>query len=114
MARKSFSVLFFIKKGKLLKNGEAPVCMRITVNGCMVDISIKRSCPVNLWNQAKENSKGKDRMSVELNHYIEITRSRIHQIYRELETSDKVITVDLVRKLFYGVDEDNKTLLQVF
>ena len=33
MARKSFSVLFFIKKGKLLKNGEAPVCMRITVNG---------------------------------------------------------------------------------
>ena len=37
MARKSFSVLFFIKKGKLLKNGEAPVCMRITVNGCMVD-----------------------------------------------------------------------------
>ena len=114
MARKSFSVLFFIKKAKLLKNGEAPVCMRITVNGCMVDISIKRSCPVNLWNQAKENSKGKDRMSVELNHYLEITRSRIHQIYRELETSGKIITVDLVRKLFYGVDEDSKTLLQVF
>ena len=114
MARKSFSVLFFIKKGKLLKNGEAPVCMRITVNGCMVDISIKRSCPVNLWNQTKENSKGKDRMSVELNHYLEITRSRIHQIYRELETSDKVITVDLVRKLYYGVDEESKTLLQVF
>ena len=70
MARKSFSVLFFIKKGKLLKNGEAPVCMRITVNGCMADVSIKRSCPVNLWNPAKENSKGKDRMSVELNHYL--------------------------------------------
>lgn len=59
MARKSFSVLFFIKKGKLLKNREVPVCMRITVNGCMVDISIKRNCPVNLWNRAKENSKAK-------------------------------------------------------
>ena len=47
-------------------------------------------------------------MSVELNHYLEITRSHVHQIYRELETSGKVITVDLVRKLFYGVDEDNK------
>ena len=42
MARKSFSVLFFIKKAKLLKNGEAPVCMRIIVNGCMVDISIQK------------------------------------------------------------------------
>lgn len=59
MARKSFSVLFFIKKAKLLKNGEAPVCMRIIVNGCMVDISIKRSCPVNLWNQAKRIQKEK-------------------------------------------------------
>ena len=67
MARKTFNVLFFIKKARLLKNGEAPVCMRITVNGCMVDVLVKRSCPVNLWNQAKENSKGKDRMSVELN-----------------------------------------------
>lgn len=88
--------------------------MRITVNGCIVDISIKRSCPVDLWNQAKENSKGKDRMSVEPNHYLEITRSHVHQIYRELETSGKVITVDLVRKPYYDVDEDNKTLLQVF
>jgi len=47
-------------------------------------------------------------MSVEPNHYLEITRSHVHQIYRELETSGKVITVDLVRKLYYGVDEDNK------
>ena len=114
MARKTFNVLFFIKKARLLKNGEAPVCMRITVNGCMVDVLVKRSCPVNLWNQTKENSKGKDRMSVELNHYLEITRSRIHQIYRELESTGKTITVDLMRKLYYGVDEDSKTLLQVF
>ena len=31
MKRNSFNVLFFIKKAKLLKNGEASVCMRITV-----------------------------------------------------------------------------------
>ena len=41
MARKTFNVLFFIKKARLLKNGEAPVCMRITVNGCMVDVLVK-------------------------------------------------------------------------
>ena len=31
MKRSSFNVLFFLKKTKLLKNGEASVCMRITV-----------------------------------------------------------------------------------
>lgn len=62
----------------------------------------------------KREFKSKDRMSVKLNRYLKITRSHVHQIYRELESSDKVITVDLVRKLYYGVDEDSKTLLQVF
>jgi hypothetical protein len=30
MKRKTFKILFFLKKSKLLKNGEAPICMRIT------------------------------------------------------------------------------------
>lgn len=57
MARKTFNVLFFIKKARLLKNGEAPVCMRITVNGCMVDVLVKRSCPVNLSGKRKLQRK---------------------------------------------------------
>ena len=37
MKRSSFNVLFFLKKTKLLKNGEASVCMRITVDGTRVE-----------------------------------------------------------------------------
>ena len=91
MKRKTFNVLFFIKKNQLLKNSEAPIRMRITVDKRFVEISVKRSCPPNLWNQSKEVSRGKDRTATELNRYLEITRSRIHQIYRELETSCKTI-----------------------
>lgn len=43
MKRKSFRVLFFLRKGKLLKNGEAPICMRLTVDGRMYDILIKHN-----------------------------------------------------------------------
>ena len=74
----------------------------------------QKKLPCKLMESGKREFKSKDRMSVELNHYLKITRSHVHQIYRELESSDKVITVDLVRKLYYGVDEDSKTLLQVF
>lgn len=114
MKRKTFTVLFFIKKDKLLKNGEAPVRMRITVDRRIVDISVKRSCPPNLWNQSKECSRGKDSISNELNRYLEITRSRIHQIYRELETAQKNITAEIIKNRYYGVDESHKTLLEVF
>ena len=42
MQNNSFSVLFFIKKSKLLKNGEAPICMRITVNSKRAEVQVKR------------------------------------------------------------------------
>ena len=40
--RNTLSVLFIIKKSKLLKNGEAPICMRITVNKRVAEVMIKR------------------------------------------------------------------------
>ena len=43
MERNSFSVLFFLKKTKLLKNGEASVCMRITVNNIRSETNIRKS-----------------------------------------------------------------------
>ena len=71
MRRDSFNVLFFIKKTKLLKNGEASVCMRITVNGARVETNIRKSIEPVSWNQAKECARGKSRKSTELNNYIE-------------------------------------------
>lgn len=50
MQRNYFTVLFFLKKSKLLKNGEAPICMRITLNGKRAEIQIKRGIDVAKWN----------------------------------------------------------------
>ncbi len=46
MERNSFSVLFFLKKTKLLKNGEASVCMRITVNNVRSETNIRKVLPL--------------------------------------------------------------------
>lgn len=39
MQRNYFSILFFIRRTRLLKNGESPIGLRITVNG---QFSIKK------------------------------------------------------------------------
>ena len=67
MKRASFSVLFFIKKTKLLKNGEAPIRLRITVNSISVELQIRRSVALNLWSLAKECSMGRTKAAAELN-----------------------------------------------
>lgn len=112
--RSTLSVLFYIKRQKLLKNGEAPVCMRITVDKRKAEIMIKRSVPVELWNQSKECSKGKDRNSQELNHYISSVRAKVLQIHRELEVDAKMVTADAIRDRYYGRDKVQHTLLEIY
>lgn len=57
----TFAVNFFLKKSKLLKNGEAPICMRITVNGKRAEVQIKRSIELEKWNSIKDALSEKTR-----------------------------------------------------
>ena len=78
MRRISFNVLFFIKKTKLLKNGEASVCMRITVDGQRVETNIRKSVDPSSWNQAKECVRGKSGLMVKCTPRI----AQILSVYR--------------------------------
>lgn len=82
MKGNTLNVMFFILKNKLLKNGEAPVVLRVTINGQRDEIRIQRSIPVELWDNARMRSKGKNRSSKELNMYLETLRDRIYVIHR--------------------------------
>ena len=114
MERKRFSVLFFIKRSKLLKNGEAPVRVRVTYDRLYVELQLKRSVKVPLWSQEKEESTGKDRNSVELNHYIDALRVKFYQIYQDLELEGKIISARAIVNRYQGKDETFKTLYNVF
>lgn len=101
MKQDSMKILFFIRKSRLKKNGEAPVFLRITINGQQDEIRIQRSVPINLWNNLKGCSKGKDRVSLELNSYIEALKVRLYQIHKELLCRDALITPrNMLVKLF--------------
>lgn len=113
MKRDSFRVLFFLKKTKLLKNGEASVCMRITVNGTRVENNIRKSIDPALWSQAKETARGKSRRACDLNTYIEEARIKLYQIFCELEQQNRPVTAHLLQELFFGQEkpEEVHTLL---
>ena len=106
MKRSSFNVLFFLKKTKLLKNGEASVCMRITVDGTRVENNIRKSIDPSLWSQAKESARGKSRKSCDLNAYIENARIKLHQIFCELEEQNQPITARLLQEIFFWQDKE--------
>lgn len=113
MKRDSFRVLFFLKKTRLQKNGEASVCMRITVNGTRVENNIRKSIDPALWSQAKETARGKSRRACDLNTYIEEARIKLYQIFCELEQQNRPVTAHLLQELFFGQEkpEEVRTLL---
>lgn len=111
--RETMSILFFIKKTKLLKNGEAPICLRLTLNKQIAEIRIKRSILVNRWSPAKGCALGKDRVAKELNSYLEAIRLKIHQIHRELVLDMSApVTANAIMNRYCG--NDVKMLLEVF
>lgn len=112
MERKRFSVLFFIKRSKLLKNGEAPVRVRVTYDRLYVELQLKRSVKVPLWSQEKEKSTGKDRNSVELNHYIDALRVKFYQIYQDLELEGKIISARCHSEPLSGKGRDFQDIIQ--
>ncbi len=59
MERKRFSVLFFIKRSKLLKNGEAPVRVRVTYDRLYVELQLKRSVKFHFGHRKKRNRQAK-------------------------------------------------------
>lgn len=115
-SKTNFRVSFFLKKAKLLKNGEASVAMRITVDGQHVENNIRKSILSNLWDQSKERAKGTSAAAVDLNRFIEDARIRVHQIVTELQQTGAEINPLIVQQRFYGVGQVRKqerTILQV-
>ena len=111
MKHETMKILFVIKKSSLLKNGEAPIVVRVTINGVSDEVRIQRSVLPRMWNQARGCSKGRDRASVELNDYIESLKTRIHSIHKELLLEDALITPSHLLKRLFNKGEKRTLLL---
>ena len=114
MQRTYFSILFFIRRTRLLKNGEAPIGLRITMNGRRAELQLGRSVDAGRWNAQRGCAVGKDRKTLELNQYLEVVRTKIYQFYRELMEADRPITAEMLKRLYSGEGDTPKMLLEVF
>ena len=106
---KTFSVNFWLDKKKV-KNGEALVYARITVNSKRLNISLKRSVPISQWNSKTKRLNCTSKKSNEINEFLDQNYARFHQIYQDLKFKGKLITSDLVKAEFNGEGVSSKTL----
>ena len=115
MERTSFSLLFYIRRTKLNKAGEAPIFMRITVNGQRADASARRFIEPRLWNTAKGKAVENGRGCRELNFYLDAVSANILRIQRDMELEGAELSAHTVLDRYLGKERSERhTLLNVF
>ena len=115
MERTTFGLLFYIRRDKTNKRGEAPVFMRLTINGERADSSIKRFIEPHAWNSAKGKANEKSRGGKDLNLYLDAISANILRIQRDLELDKKEVSAQIILNRYLGKEQsDRHTLMEVF
>ncbi len=105
----TFSTLFLVQKSKAIYD-EAPLYVRITVNGRRVDISLKRKIPLLLWDAKKKNAKGTSNEARQINEYLKQVQTQLFQCYQDLKFKGELVTAKLIKANYLGEGKNSKTL----
>jgi site-specific recombinase XerD len=109
----TFGIQFVIRLSKLQKTDPATVFARISVNGRRCEISLKKKINPQNWDDVKGKARGTKDEIRKLNEHIERVRTLIADGYHTLVQQKKVVTVDAVKALFLGDDENEMTLIKL-
>lgn len=122
--RNTFSVTFYLRKDKIKKSSKAnkkensekkpenaPISMRITINGQRTDISTNRTWDPKNWSNGMPNNNVPGAKS--LIKYLDSLKLRVFEIQRYFFDRKEIITAEKVKKHFQGKFEKSKTLCEL-
>ena len=112
--RSTFSVIFYLKKEKLKKDGTNPIMGRITVDGTMSQFSSKVSCNPAIWEAKGGHAKGKTIAARDVNRELDKIRASVVKHYQEIKMRDGYVTAEKVKNAFLGLEYRQHTLMTLF
>jgi hypothetical protein len=108
------SVLFYLRKSKAKEKSEAPVYMRITVNGSRVDLATHQFSLSDKWDVKHGLIQGPKSETHTVNNSLDNLRSKVNRIVIQLETTGKPITAEIIRNILEGKTKNRRSLVEVF
>ncbi len=112
--KSTFSVIFYLKRQVVKKDGTVPVMGRITVDGSQTQFSCKLTVYPKLWDTKGGRVTGRSTAALEANRLLDKMRVRINRHYQEIMERDNYVTAEKVKNAFLGLEHRYHTLMQVF
>ncbi|MBW8244289.1 site-specific integrase [Muricauda oceani] len=112
--KKSFSILFYIRKSRSNSDERATIHLRITVGAKRAEMSVQRKVNPNQWNPNAGKVKGSGQLAMETNRYLEEIRHKLFEIHGKLTTKGKPFSAETIRNEFSGKGKRQKMLLVLY
>ncbi|KAA6318262.1 Tyrosine recombinase XerC [termite gut metagenome] len=112
--RSTFTVLFYINKSKIKKNGKCPVFGRITVDGKVAQFSTGEEIEPGLWFAGEGCSNGRNKASKEINRRLEQYRADIDLHYNRQIERNGYVTAESLKNAIQGIGREEAMLLKEF
>jgi len=97
---------------KYSKNGKYAIYLRFTVGQKRVELTTNQFVAANLWDAEGQFAKGKTEEAKTINQRLTFIKADLHRKHLQLEALGKPITAEILKKLFLGIDENRKSLLE--
>jgi len=107
-------ILFFIKRTKLTKSGDATIFVRITINKERTEFSLKKHVSPKIWDDKKERAKGRTPEIAELNEFIAQYQRKILSYIDFMILDNQTVTARIIQEKLIGKKENRRTILKVF
>jgi site-specific recombinase XerD len=114
MARATYSVLYFINRTKLNKDGKATISARITLNNQKTEFTTGRLVDPESWMQEAGRVDGTSKEAKEINSYLGLIKSNLMLKKRELEEQGYELTAHTLKNAYFGLDAGSMTILGIF
>ena len=112
--KSTFSIIFYLKRQVVKKDGTVPVMGRITVDGTQAQFSCKVTANPELWDTKGGRMTGKSMQALEVNRKLDKMRVSINKHYQEILDRDNYVTAEKVKNAFLGLEYRCQTLLKVY
>ena len=97
--KSTFSVIYYLKRQVVKKDGTVPVMGRITVDGSQTQFSCKLTVDPKLWDTKGGRVTGRSTAALETNRMLDKMRVRINRHYQEIMERDNYVTAEKVKIL---------------
>jgi hypothetical protein len=105
---------FYVKEEKKDNNGEAPIYLRITINGERAEISTNRRVDPDLWDKASEKVTGRSEGARTVNATLATLLGKVEKYFSNLEVKDELFSVHQIMAELKGKNQNQMTLVKAY